>query len=86
MSLTGIEIYKKILPKTNCGDCGIPSCFTFATMVATSQLPLDKCPHIDPEILESFRAQLPKSNEGEKSAKKIQPMLHLNGQNKDRLQ
>jgi len=27
-----IELYKK-LPKTNCGDCGQPSCLAFATQV-----------------------------------------------------
>ena len=70
MTLTGLEIYKKILPKTNCGDCGITSCFTFATMVATCQLPLDKCPHINPETLEAFRDECEELNKGGKSTKK----------------
>ncbi|MCK4728935.1 MAG: hypothetical protein KAT27_08440, partial [Desulfobacterales bacterium] len=25
MALTGIQIYK-LLPKTNCGECGVPTC------------------------------------------------------------
>jgi acetyl-CoA decarbonylase/synthase complex subunit gamma len=29
MPLTGIEIFK-LLPKTNCGKCGVPTCLAFA--------------------------------------------------------
>jgi acetyl-CoA decarbonylase/synthase complex subunit gamma len=28
MALTGIQILK-MLPKTNCGECGIPTCLAF---------------------------------------------------------
>ena len=29
MALTGLQIYKQ-LPKTNCKDCGFPTCLAFA--------------------------------------------------------
>ncbi|RPI49851.1 MAG: hypothetical protein EHM49_09345, partial [Deltaproteobacteria bacterium] len=29
MALTGIEILK-MLPKTNCGECNVPTCLAFA--------------------------------------------------------
>jgi acetyl-CoA decarbonylase/synthase, CODH/ACS complex subunit gamma len=45
MALTGIEIYKQ-LPKTNCKDCGFPTCLAFAMKMATKQVSLDKCPHV----------------------------------------
>ena len=45
MALTGLEIYKN-LPKTNCKDCGFPTCLAFAMKIATKQVALDKCPHI----------------------------------------
>lgn len=45
MALTGIEIYKH-LPKTNCKDCGFPTCLAFAMKVAVKQVGLEKCPHI----------------------------------------
>ena len=45
MALTGLEIYKH-LPKTNCKDCGLPTCLAFAMKMATKQIALDKCPHI----------------------------------------
>jgi hypothetical protein len=58
MPLTGPDIYKNLLPKTNCGDCGIPSCFTFATMVVTNKVPLRNCPHIKPELVLKYQQEL----------------------------
>jgi hypothetical protein len=58
MALTGPDIYKSILPKTNCGDCGIPSCFTFATMVVTNKVPLSNCPHIEPGLVLKYQQEL----------------------------
>jgi len=48
MALTGIEIFKK-LPKTNCGDCGVPTCLAFAMKLAAGQAELDACPHVSEE-------------------------------------
>ncbi len=45
MALTGLEIYKH-LPRTNCKDCGVPTCLAFAMKMATKQISLDKCPHV----------------------------------------
>jgi len=39
---TAVEIYK-LLPKTNCGKCGLPSCFGFAAKLATHQASPDAC-------------------------------------------
>ncbi len=48
MALTGLEIYKQ-LPKTNCKDCGFPTCLAFAMKMAAGQVPLEKCPHVTAE-------------------------------------
>jgi len=48
MALTGLEIYK-LLPKTNCGDCGVPTCLAFAMKLAQKQASLDSCPHVSEE-------------------------------------
>jgi acetyl-CoA decarbonylase/synthase complex subunit gamma len=45
MALTGIEIYRQ-LPKTNCKDCGFPTCLAFAMKMAVKQISLEKCPHV----------------------------------------
>ena len=45
MGLTAIEIYK-LLPKTNCGDCSVPTCLAFAMKLANKQAELSACPHV----------------------------------------
>ena len=48
MGLTGLEIYKH-LPKTNCKDCGSPTCLAFAMALASGKASLDACPHVTEE-------------------------------------
>ena len=48
MAMTGMQIYKN-LPKTNCKDCGLPTCMAFAMQVAAKQRALTDCPHITAE-------------------------------------
>jgi len=48
MALTGLEIYKQ-LPKTNCKECGFPTCLAFAMKMAAGQVSLDKCPTVTEE-------------------------------------
>ena len=44
MPLTALDIYK-ILPKTNCGECGVPTCLAFAMQLATKKAAIDTCPY-----------------------------------------
>ena len=39
---TAVDIYK-LLPKTNCGTCGTPTCFGFAAKLATNQARREQC-------------------------------------------
>ena len=48
MPLTGIAIFK-LLPKTNCGECGVPTCLAFAMSLATGKVELSACPHVSEE-------------------------------------
>jgi Na+-translocating ferredoxin:NAD+ oxidoreductase RNF subunit RnfB len=45
MALSVIDLCKDILPGTNCGDCGYPTCMAFAGMVVSEKLPVENCPH-----------------------------------------
>ena len=45
MALSGLEIYK-LLPRTNCKDCGFPTCLAFAMKLAQKQVELAACPHV----------------------------------------
>ncbi len=53
MALTGIEIFK-MLPKTNCKECGFPTCLAFAMALATGKAELDKCPYVSEEVREKL--------------------------------
>jgi acetyl-CoA decarbonylase/synthase complex subunit gamma len=48
MALTGIEIFK-LLPKTNCKECGEPTCLAFAMKLAAGKADLSTCPYVSEE-------------------------------------
>ena len=48
MALTGLQIYK-LLPQTNCKECGFPTCLAFAMKLAQKGTELDKCPYVSDE-------------------------------------
>ncbi|MCX6057432.1 MAG: acetyl-CoA decarbonylase/synthase complex subunit gamma [Chloroflexi bacterium] len=45
MALAGIQIYK-LLPQTNCKECGFPTCLAFAMKLAAKQVELSACPYV----------------------------------------
>ena len=48
MALSGIQIYK-LLPQTNCKECGFPTCLAFAMKLAAKQVELSGCPYVSEE-------------------------------------
>jgi acetyl-CoA decarbonylase/synthase, CODH/ACS complex subunit gamma len=65
MPLTGIDIFK-LLPKTNCGKCGVPTCLAFAMQLAAGKADLSACPIVSEET----RTKL-----SEASAPPIRPLV-----------
>ncbi|HEY3310101.1 MAG TPA: acetyl-CoA decarbonylase/synthase complex subunit gamma [Anaerolineales bacterium] len=57
MALSGIQIYK-LLPQTNCKECGFPTCLAFAMKLAAKQVELSTCPYVSAES----KAQLAESS------------------------
>ena len=55
MALTGIQIYK-FLPKTNCKECGFPTCLAFAMKLAAAGVELSACPHVSEEGKQALQA------------------------------
>ncbi|NMB41067.1 MAG: acetyl-CoA decarbonylase/synthase complex subunit gamma [Firmicutes bacterium] len=53
MGLTGLEIFKH-LPKTNCKECGFPTCLAFAMALANGKTTLDLCPYVSDEAKEAL--------------------------------
>ena len=51
MALSGIQIYK-LLPQTNCKECGFPTCLAFAMKLAAKQVELALCPYVSDEAKE----------------------------------
>lgn len=58
MPLSVVDLYRDILPKTNCGDCGFSACLAFASIVVSEKLPLDNCPHIEADVIENCQKEL----------------------------
>ncbi len=71
MGLTGIQIFK-LLPKTNCKECGVPTCLAFAMNLAAGKAELTSCPYVSEEA----KAQL-----SEASAPPIRPLAIGSGEN-----
>ena len=65
MALTGIQIFK-LLPKTNCKECGVPTCLAFAMNLASGKAELDACPYVSEEAREKL---------AEASAPPIRPVV-----------
>ena len=57
MALSGIQIYK-LLPQTNCKECGFPTCLAFAMKLAAKQVELSDCPYVS----DDSKAQLAESS------------------------
>jgi acetyl-CoA decarbonylase/synthase complex subunit gamma len=71
MGLTGIQIFK-MLPKTNCGECGVPTCLAFAMNLAAGKAELSACPHVSEEAKEKLASD---------SAPPIRPLTMGVGEN-----
>lgn len=48
MALSGLQIFK-LLPKTNCGECKVPTCMAFAMKLAQKKAELSECPYASEE-------------------------------------
>ena len=57
MAISGIQIYK-MLPQTNCKECGFPTCLAFAMKLAAKQVELAGCPYVS----EASKTQLAESS------------------------
>jgi hypothetical protein len=58
MALSVVDLYRDILPKTNCKDCGFPTCMAFASMVVSEKHPIKNCPYLTPDVVEACEKEL----------------------------
>jgi len=55
--LSPIDVYK-LLPRTNCKECGEENCMAFATKVVNREVPIEKCPPLLKKEYEKAYRQL----------------------------
>ncbi len=53
MALSGIQIFK-MMPKKNCGECGVPTCLAFAMNLAAGKAELAQCPYVSDDAKEKL--------------------------------
>ncbi|MGV8123319.1 MAG: acetyl-CoA decarbonylase/synthase complex subunit gamma [Candidatus Xenobiia bacterium LiM19] len=70
MALTGLQIYK-LLPQSNCGECGSPTCIAFAMKIAGKKASPEDCPRISEEARETL---------SEEASPPIRPVIIGKGQ------
>jgi hypothetical protein len=54
---TPLDAYS-LLPKTNCGDCGVSTCMAFAAAVIKQEKRLADCPHLGIDTLARYDGQV----------------------------
>ncbi len=69
-----MEIFK-ILKKTNCGECRVPTCLAFAAAVFNGQKRLQDCPHMEPGLLDRFEVNNADSRTLERELEKLLEQL-----------
>ena len=55
MALTGLQI-QKLLPKTNCKECGSNTCMAFAMKIAAKKAEIAECPYASEEAIQVLGA------------------------------
>ncbi|OGW36188.1 MAG: Fe-S cluster protein [Nitrospirae bacterium GWD2_57_9] len=64
---TPLEVYK-LLPRTNCGGCGISTCMAFAACVIKQEKKLSGCPHLAKDMVREYEGHI----EGQVNLERIQ--------------
>lgn len=65
----------KLLDKSNCKECGEPTCMAFATCVHIGDKDLGSCPRLEPEVLEKFGGGVQKRRSSDQDA--VEAMAQL---------
>lgn len=65
-----LEIYK-LLPRSNCRMCGVPTCMAFAAEVIKGEKRLDKCPHLESDIIKELDGKIIKKMSPEEQLRQL---------------
>ncbi|MBI4683024.1 MAG: DUF3786 domain-containing protein [Nitrospirae bacterium] len=73
--ITHLEIYKR-LNKSNCRDCGIPTCMAFALSVIHGDKSIEDCPHFDKKAARELDGQIFRRAREKGYEAAIEPLKH----------
>lgn len=65
-----LGIYK-LLPKSNCKQCGVATCLAFAAAVIKGQKRLNACPHLESTVIEELDGKIIRQTTPEEQLKQI---------------
>lgn len=65
-----LEVYK-LLPKSNCRECSVPTCLAFSAAVIKGEKQLADCPYISSDISEAFTNKIDKQKTMDQNREKI---------------
>ena len=65
-SYTSMDILKD-LPRTNCKQCGVPSCMAFSVQVFKGEKQLDECPFVEDDIVATYSGKIEQPNTTEQN-------------------
>lgn len=65
-----LELYK-LLPKSNCKQCGVATCLAFAAEVIKGQKNLNKCPHLENKFIEDLDGKIIRQISPEEQLKQV---------------
>jgi hypothetical protein len=68
--LSTLEILN-LLEKSNCRECGVPTCMAFAALVYQGQRSISDCPRLAPETAERIQGRLPKQDRAEDMGQEV---------------
>ena len=77
MALSGLQIFK-LLPGTNCKECGKPTCLAFAMLLAQKKADLSECPDATEEAKETLAsAAAPPLTRGGLFSARVKPLSRI---------
>lgn len=60
-----------LLEKSNCRECGMPTCMAFAALVYQGQRSINECPRLAPEVAERIEGRLPVKDRAEDMGQEV---------------
>lgn len=71
--LTHLDIFRR-LNKSNCRQCGVPTCLAFAIAVMNGDKKFSDCPHLNPEEAEEMDRKIVKRGRDKELASLMEPL------------